>query len=133
MVKFDHMGLPVTDSRVSRDWYVRTLGFKVEFEVPETKTVAIQDDAGFTIFLYDAKVPRSGAKCSLTLQVKDVDATHAKLSRRGVKFVNTPQRLYWGYGAELRDPDGYLLMLWDKVSMRKSMRPKSRAESAPPD
>ena len=30
MVKFDHMALPVSDLRRSRDWYVNKLGFKVE-------------------------------------------------------------------------------------------------------
>jgi hypothetical protein len=38
-----------------------------EFEVPERQTVALQDDTGFTIFLYDAEVPHEGAKCRLTL------------------------------------------------------------------
>jgi catechol 2,3-dioxygenase-like lactoylglutathione lyase family enzyme len=123
MVKFDHMGLPVTDARRSRDWYVAQLGFRVEFEVPERRTVALQDDAGFTIFLYDADVPSNDAKCSLTLQVKDVEATYRDLTARGIKFDNAPQKLFWGYGAELRDPDGYLLMLWDEVSMREKGHP----------
>jgi len=25
---------------------------------------------------------------------------------------------YWGYGAELIDPDGYLIRLWDERSMK---------------
>ena len=50
MVKFDHMNLPVTNYQASRDWYVRNFGFKIEFEVPDRKTSAIQDDGGFTIF-----------------------------------------------------------------------------------
>jgi hypothetical protein len=25
----------------------------------------------------------------------------------------------WGYGVELVDPDGYLVRLWDEVSMRE--------------
>jgi catechol 2,3-dioxygenase-like lactoylglutathione lyase family enzyme len=119
MVKFDHMSLPVTDARRSRDWYVANLRFTVEFEVPERQTVALQDDAGFTIFLSAANVPHEGAKCSLTFQVKDVGATYRDLAARGIEFESAPQKLFWGYGAELRDPDGYLLMLWDAVSMRE--------------
>jgi catechol 2,3-dioxygenase-like lactoylglutathione lyase family enzyme len=122
MIKFDHMTVPVTDARRSRDFYVGTLGFKVEFEDAARKIVAIQDDAGFTIFLCDAEVPRAGAKCSFTMQVKDVDATHEELARRGVKFEKAPQKNFWGYGAELRDPDGYLVMLWDEVTMREKSR-----------
>jgi catechol 2,3-dioxygenase-like lactoylglutathione lyase family enzyme len=119
MVKFDHMSLPVADVQRSRQWYVANFGFRVEFEVPERGTVAIRDDAGFTIFLHNAEVPPTGAKCGLTLQVQDVDATHRDLTARGIAFEQAPQKLFWGYGAELRDPDGYLVMLWDEVSMRE--------------
>ena len=28
-------------------------------------------------------------------------------------------RPYWGYGAELTDPDGYLIRLWDQRSMKE--------------
>ena len=30
MLKFDHLRIPVTNVARSRDWYVRTLGMKVE-------------------------------------------------------------------------------------------------------
>jgi hypothetical protein len=30
-----------------------------------------------------------------------------------------PQKLFWGYGAELTDPDGYLVRLWDEQSMKE--------------
>jgi catechol 2,3-dioxygenase-like lactoylglutathione lyase family enzyme len=32
MVKFDHMAMPVSNPKVSRDWYVKNFGFEVEFE-----------------------------------------------------------------------------------------------------
>jgi len=56
MVKLDHITLAVGDWSMFRDWYVGHLGFKVEFEVPcggscGLGVVAIQDDAGFTLFL----------------------------------------------------------------------------------
>ena len=31
-MKFDHMTLPVSDLSRSRDWYMKILGFKFEFE-----------------------------------------------------------------------------------------------------
>ncbi len=125
MVKFDHMALPVSNVRKSRDWYVNNLGFKVEFE--RDGISAIQDSAGFTIFLRKASKRLAGDKVTLTIQVKSVDRTHATLSKEGVKFVNSPQRLFWGYGAELLDPDGYMLNLWDQVTMRQAMRENKRA------
>jgi hypothetical protein len=39
-----------------------------------------------------------------------------------VKFVSPPKRLFWGYGAEVLDPDGYMNHLWDEVTMRKAVR-----------
>jgi len=125
MVKFDHMTLPVSDVRRSRDWYVKRLGFKVEFE--RGGIAAIQDSAGFTIFLRKASKRLVGDKITLTIQVRSVDRTHDELSKGGVRFVNSPQRLFWGYGAELLDPDGYLLNLWDQATMRRAMRENKRA------
>jgi catechol 2,3-dioxygenase-like lactoylglutathione lyase family enzyme len=119
MIKFDHMSLPVTNPEASRDWYVGHLGFKVEFEVPERRTIALVDDADFTIFLYEAPGSLAGARPAFTLQVDDVDAKYAVLRAAGVAIVTPPQRNFWGYGAELDDPDGYRLMLWDETSMRE--------------
>jgi catechol 2,3-dioxygenase-like lactoylglutathione lyase family enzyme len=122
MVKFDHMNLPVSDPKASRDWYVRNFGFAVEFEVPERNTIAIRDDADFTIFLYSPQGGIAGAKCGLTLQVSNVDAIYDELIARGVGFVNPPGKYFWGYGAELRDLDGYQILLWDEVTMREKTK-----------
>jgi catechol 2,3-dioxygenase-like lactoylglutathione lyase family enzyme len=119
LVKFDHMMVPVSDCLASRDWYVRNLGFHVEFENLKTGTVAIQDDNDFTIFLQNAREPLTNAKCSLTIQVEDVDAVHRRLADMGLPFVNSPKRMFWGYGAELEDPNRYLIRLWDEKTMRE--------------
>jgi catechol 2,3-dioxygenase-like lactoylglutathione lyase family enzyme len=116
-MKFDHMTLPVSDPARSRDWYMQNLGFKLEFENLAAGFAAIQDDNDFTIFLQKAAGPLAGEKCSLTIQVADVDQTHRELSAQGVKLLGEPKRHFWGYGAELNDPDGYLIRLWDEVSM----------------
>jgi hypothetical protein len=41
------------------------LGQKVEFEVPERKTVALQDDADLTLFLYQAPGSSVTPSCAL--------------------------------------------------------------------
>jgi uncharacterized glyoxalase superfamily protein PhnB len=53
------------------------------------------------------------------MQVKDVDEAYRALTESGAKFAHAPQKLFWGYGAELADPDGYVVRLWDEVSMRE--------------
>ena len=118
MVRFDHLRIPVTDLARSRGWYIRTLGLTVEFEVPERQTVALQDTEGFTIFLQGAQATVAPNQCALWFQVADVEATFAEWSARGVEFSHGPRKVYWGYGTEVRDPDGYLVRLWDERSMK---------------
>ena len=75
MIKFDHLKIPVTDLARSRDWYIRTLGLKVEFEVPDRQTAALQDTDGFTIFLQEVRSPVMPNQCALWFQVANVDTT----------------------------------------------------------
>jgi len=106
MIKLDHLRVPVTDLARSRAWYVATLGLTVEFEVPDRQTVALRDTSDFTIFLQEVKASVRPHGCAMWFQVADVDATFAEWSARGVTFAHGPRKSYWGYGAELQDPDG---------------------------
>jgi len=45
-------------------------------------------------------------------------ATSGRAAAQGIAFEKEPQTLFWGYGAELRDPDGYMVYLWDEATMR---------------
>ena len=119
MMKFDHLSIPVSNSIRSREWYVATLGLKVEFEIPDRRSVALQDSDGFTIFLHEASSDVGPNGCALWFQVADVDTTFAEWSARGVAFAHGPQKSYWGYGVELVDPDGHCVRLWDERSMRE--------------
>jgi catechol 2,3-dioxygenase-like lactoylglutathione lyase family enzyme len=120
MAKVSHLVLPVSDLNKSRDWYVNKLGFKLERE--HEQAVGIKDQSGLTIFLQRAAGALSGQKITLTIQVDSVDSKHQELVSLGVKFVSPPGRQFWGYGAEVLDPDGYVNHLWDEVSMRRAMQ-----------
>lgn len=118
MMKFDHLALPVSDLGRSRAWYIATLGLKVEFEIPDRRTVALQDGEGFAIFLEEkASVVPNGI--ALWFQVDDVDKAFGEWTARGVVFAHGPQKNFWGYGPELADPDGYIVRLWDERTMRE--------------
>ena len=119
MIRLNHLTIPVNEHSVSREWYTSNLGLKVEFEVPERKTVALQDDGDLTLFLVGSPQPQVIPCCTLAFQVDDVEVKYRELSARGVNFEKAPQKLFWGYGAELRDPDGYLIYLWDERTMRE--------------
>ena len=118
MMKFDHLSLPVSNLDKSRAWYISALGLKVEFEMPDRRTVALQDGEGFAIFLQEKPgVQPNGV--ALWFQVDDVDATFDRWKDRGIAFTHGPQKTFWGYGAELADPDGYLVRLWDQRTMKE--------------
>ena len=122
MPYLDHLAIPVSDWRRSKDWYVRHLGFKEEFEAPDggpagLGVAAIQDDAGLTMFLEQVDGPIVSGQGSYTLRLDDVDAFYARAG--GLEFVSAPARQFWGYGAVLADPDGHRLHLYDETSMRE--------------
>ena len=118
MMKFDHLNLPVSNLERSRTWYVSVLGLKVEFEVADRRTVALNDGEGFAIFLQEKPGAVPGG-VALWFQVDDVDATYAQWTARGVAFAHAPRKNFWGYGPELADPDGYLFRLWDQKLMKE--------------
>ena len=119
MPTFDHLTVPVSDWMRSRDWYVRHLGMKGEFEVAERQTAALQDDEGFTIFVEKSAAPIGSKGMALYFRVGDIEATQRALSADGVLIHHGPQRVFWGYGAEVIDPDGYIVRLWDERSMKE--------------
>jgi catechol 2,3-dioxygenase-like lactoylglutathione lyase family enzyme len=123
MAKLSHMVLPVTDIGKSRDWYVNNLDFKLEFE--REGVTAIKDEVDLTIFLQKTANALAGEKITLTIQVKDVDRKHQELASRGVNFSSAPKLQFWGYGAEVLDPDGYVNHLWDEATMLKAAREKT--------
>jgi len=119
LIRLDHLTIPVTDLARSRTWYTANLGMKIEFEIPERTTVALQDDADLTMFLVETRETALAPIITLTFQVDNVDAKYQELVTRGVVFERSPRKHFWGYGAELRDPDGYLVYLWDEKSMHE--------------
>src|SRR5262245_9643310 len=119
MIRLNHLAPVGATYRRTRDWYTPHRGLEGEVEIAERNTVALQDDGGLTLFLSQPAEGAAVATCTLTFEVDDVEAKHRELAARGVAFEKAPQKLFWGYGAELRDPDGYLVYLWDEKSMRE--------------
>jgi predicted enzyme related to lactoylglutathione lyase len=112
-----HLVLPISDLQLSRDWYVNKLGFTLEREIE--RAIRIKDRAGLTIFLVKSQEALTGQKITLTIQVDDVERKHQELVNAGMSFVSPPQRLFWGYGAEVLDPSGYMNHLWDEATMSR--------------
>jgi catechol 2,3-dioxygenase-like lactoylglutathione lyase family enzyme len=119
MVKLDHLTLFVRDVELSRDWYVNILALRVEFDVPAVQAVALQDTDGFGLFLQERAVRDFAPSCILTFRVDDIEAKCRELAALNIDLDAPPQKLQWGYGAEITDPDGYVIRLWDEKSMRE--------------
>ena len=118
MIKLDHLTIAVSDCDKSREWYMRTLGLKLEFEmntVPSSSTTPSRRRSPRRVTPGGPGRP----SCFLTFQVSDCEAKHRELAAAGVTFVHPPQKTFWGYGAELKDPDGYRIWLWDEKTMRE--------------
>ncbi len=115
MARLDHIELAVKDWRASRDWWRDHLHFEVEFE--NEGMAAMRDSADLTVFLVQDDPVVIPPRFALTIQVDDVDGTHQILTGLGLEFVHPPAKVFWGYGAELLDPNGYRLRLWDEKSM----------------
>ena len=120
MARFDHLSLPVASWTRSRDWYARCIGLKVEFEIAERQTVALRDQNDFTIFFQQSVQRSSPVDIALYFSVGDVEALHRALVAARVAFVHPPQKTFWGYGAELLDPDGYVVRIWDERTMHEN-------------
>lgn len=117
MLKFDHLTLAVSDWQESRRWYVEVLGLTVELEMPGHRSAAVRDEHGFTIFLAEGPVPDHPEAIALYLQLDDVHTAYADMTAKGARDGHPPKKVFWGFGAELLDPDGYAIRLWDEKSM----------------
>jgi catechol 2,3-dioxygenase-like lactoylglutathione lyase family enzyme len=118
MLRLDHIGLAVRDWRASRDWWRDRLGFEVEFEDEGGAMAAVRDESDLTVFLYQDDPVVIPPRFSVAIQVDDVEAIHRDLSDAGIEFEHPPAKVFWGYGAELLDPNGYRIRLWNPASMQ---------------
>jgi catechol 2,3-dioxygenase-like lactoylglutathione lyase family enzyme len=118
--KLNHLLIVVRDAMKTRDWYVKNLGLKVEFQVLAQGFVALEDDWGMALLISEGKTQQGAASGFIVhFEVEDVDARYRAMKAKGVKFVHPPKQTVWGYGPELKDPDGYVVRLFDHRSVTK--------------
>ena len=108
----------VDDVDAAKTFYREVFGIPVHFE---DDVSAVFDIGGTLINLLKASeadelirpaavAPAdAGARMQLTIEVDDVDATCAELSKRGVELLNGPMDRPWGVrSASFRDPGGHI-------------------------
>jgi catechol 2,3-dioxygenase-like lactoylglutathione lyase family enzyme len=117
MIRLDHVTIKVSDAVVSRDWYRINFGLRVAFENLQAGLVGLEDDGAVELILVRTPTVPGERDCTLTFQCDSVDQKYRELTSHGVAFVHEPKHVAWGYGAELRDPDGYRVLVWDAKTM----------------
>ncbi len=113
----DFVGVPSTDWKRSRDFYVDTLGLRPdekgqsEFWIDQT-CFAIYEPAQFGLEF----APQKNAH--IAMHVEDVAAARAELEAKGVEFLGETFDTGVCHMAIFSDPDGNDLMLHHRYSPR---------------
>jgi lactoylglutathione lyase len=108
----------VEDLAAARQFYRDVFGLAVTFEDDESAVfgfgntlVNLLQTAAAEELIEPASVapPEAGSRVQLTIEVDDVDAACAELTKRGVEFINGPIDRPWGVRtASFRDPGGHV-------------------------
>jgi catechol 2,3-dioxygenase-like lactoylglutathione lyase family enzyme len=91
----------VTDSI---DYYVRVLGFKIDFQTPGFVSVS-RGRCG--LFLCEGDQGHPGSW--VWIDGKDVEALHEEYQAAGAKIRNPPTNYSWALEMQVEDPDGNVL------------------------
>lgn len=116
--------LQVKDVDRSREFYTKTLGFKLRHDF-SPEYLAVLTPNNLQIGFHPAKryAPRKGSKdkpVGIEFEVDHVDAWYRKLRKRGVKFVEKPRDAWGEREARFLDPDGYRLAISSPISERRN-------------
>ena len=108
----------VTDLERAVEFYAGTLGFTLEHKAPEHGYASLATGSvrlGLAVPGADQQ-ELVGRHTGVGLAVDDLEAEHARLSARGVRFPMPPSRQPWGgFMALCEDPDGNVYYL-DEVA-----------------
>lgn len=109
--KVNWLEIKITDIKTSIGFYRDILGLKVKNEWPNYVVFDLGGTATLAIMLGGKKGRKEGAP-NIYLAVENVDEEYEKLKTKGVNFVESPKKQYWGgYAALFADPDENLFYL----------------------
>jgi catechol 2,3-dioxygenase-like lactoylglutathione lyase family enzyme len=97
----------VADLRASLDYYVRVLGFTVDWDYPGIIASVSRDRC--CIFLCEVDQGNPGAWT--WIGVPDAAALHDELRGRGARIRHPPTNYEWAYEMQVADLDGNVLRL----------------------
>ncbi len=110
-LKITHFWLYAKDTRRTIQFYGDTLGLEILETFPDG---ALFKAGGIQLGIHreegDRKSQPGGT--SIILHTPDIKRAYEMLQRKGVRFLTQIQQEPYGQIVSFRDPDGYLLELW---------------------
>lgn len=99
--------LTVASVRVSADFYVRMLGFKIDHSSDSFAVVSCD-----THYIYLSRGDPRGHQTMVWIGVEmDVEQLHTQLKANGAKILRPPTNYSWALQMEIEDPDGHILRI----------------------
>ena len=119
MVKgIEHTAIASPDPERLAQWYVDTLGFRINYRSSNSRTVFVKSEDGSMIEIIEAASAAAGAPKMndpgirhMALTVEDFPAACQALTERGVRFLAEPSTRGGNSLVFFADPDGNILHL----------------------
>ena len=110
-LKVSHIWLYVKDTQASINFYHDTLGFQVVETFPDG---ALLNAGGILIGIHREEADRKSQPggTSIILHTNHIEKSFDMLRQRGIEFPREIESEPYGRIATFKDPDGYLLELW---------------------
>jgi glyoxylase I family protein len=114
----EHTAIASPDHRSLADWYVRTLGFTINYQSATTTFVKAPNGYMIEIITAEGERPASGMRDPglrhLALSVRDFDQVYADLRAKGVRFLAEPVDSKGNKVVFFTDPEGNILHLLER-------------------
>lgn len=116
MIKgIEHTAIAAVDIAALADWYVRTLGFRINYSSPNATFVKAPDGTMIEIIRAEGERGEQTLKTPglrhLALAVDDFDSVYADLQAKGMSFVGEPLESKGNKVVFFTDPEGNYLHL----------------------
>jgi uncharacterized glyoxalase superfamily protein PhnB len=103
--------LRVRDVSASLDYYVRALGFKMNFKFPNSEEPFFASVSRGQCCLFLSAGDQGNPGSWVWIDGKDVEALYEEYRRSGAKIRNPPTNYSWALEMQVEDPDGNVLRI----------------------
>jgi uncharacterized glyoxalase superfamily protein PhnB len=106
------VGINAGDQEKAKTFWTDSIGFEPLQDLPfgedERWIEVTPPDHNVILVLYTPESQKSliGTFSNVLFECEDINATYQELSAKGVEFVDTPRKEFWGWWAMFKDPDG---------------------------